>query len=334
MLNNELNVILSLYEVIELKNKKIVFMGTASFSAKVLEMLIDNQYNVELVVTQPDRRVGRKKEIKMPEVKEIALEKSIPVFQPNNIKDDFQCIKELQPDLIVTAAYGQILPKQLLEIPSIGCINVHASLLPKYRGGAPVHQAIIDGQQETGVTIMYMVEKMDAGNMISQCKTPIYQDDTVGTLYDRLSILGAKLLEETLPSILNRTNQSIQQDEEEVTYAPTISRKQEHVDFSNTAFLVDCKIRGLNPWPGAFVTYKGKTVKIWEGKIHQCQNAVKHHAHQECGTIVKIFKDAIGVKVKDGVYLITELQMEGKKRMNASDLLNGNHMFEVDTRFE
>lgn len=316
-----------------MKNKKIVFMGTASFSQKVLEMLIDQGYNVQLVVTQPDRKVGRKKEIKMPEVKEVALAHNIPVFQPVKIKEDYSEIEQLNPDLIITAAYGQILPKSLLDIPALGCINVHASLLPQYRGGAPVHQAIIDGNQETGVTIMYMAVKMDAGDIISQEKINIENTDTVGILYDKLSVLGASLLEKTLPSILEGTNNRIPQDEQLVTYAPTISREQEHLSFNTTAFLVDCKIRGMNPWPGAFVKYKDKTVKLWAGKIHQCENAIKHHAHQENGTIVKIFKDAIGVKVEDGVYLITELQIEGKKRMSVKDLVNGNHFFEVDTCF-
>lgn len=317
-----------------MEKKKIVFMGTATFSQAVLEMLIKEGYDIELVVTQPDRKVGRKKEIKMPEVKVVALDNNIPVFQPHKIKEDYKIIEEIQPDLIITAAYGQILPKGLLNIPTLGCINVHASLLPAYRGGAPVHQAIIDGNEYTGVTIMYMVSKMDAGDMIASCKEKIELDDTVGTLYDKLSIAGANLLKEVLPSILEGTNPRIKQDETLVTYAPTISHEDEHVDFNTTAFLTDCKIRGLNPWPGAYTTYQGKTVKLWAGKIHQCENAMKHHAHQQNGTIVKLFKDAIGVKVEDGVYLITELQLEGKKRMAAKDLLNGHHGFEVGQCFK
>ena len=241
-----------------MEKKKIVFMGTATFSQAVLEMLIKEGYAIELVVTQPDRKVGRKKEIKMPEVKVVALEHNIPVFQPNKIKEDYKIIEEIQPDLIITAAYGQILPKGLLNIPTLGCINVHASLLPAYRGGAPVHQAIIDGNEYTGVTIMYMVSKMDAGDMIASCKEKIELDDTVGTLYDKLSIAGANLLKEVLPSILEGTNSRVKQDETLVTYAPTISHEDEHVDFNTTAFLTDCKIRGLNPWPGAYTTYQGE----------------------------------------------------------------------------
>ena len=314
--------------------ERIVFMGTASFSLAVLQMLLENQYHVVGVVTQPDRYVGRKKVLTMPDVKIEALKYDIPVIQPVRIKEDYQAILDLQPDLIITAAYGQIIPQALLDAPRLGCVNVHASLLPLYRGGAPVHQAIIDGQEKTGVTIMYMVKKMDAGDIISQKETPILQDDTVGILYDRLSDLGAKLLKETLPDILKGTNQRIPQDESLVTYAPTLSREDERIDWNLSAKQVYNKVRGTNPWPGSYTTYQGKTVKIWAGQVHQCENAMKHHAHQDNGTIVKIFKDAIGVKVNDGVYLITELQIEGKKRMSVKDYLNGHCIFEVDTKFE
>lgn len=314
--------------------ERIVFMGTASFSLAVLQMLLENQYHVVGVVTQPDRYVGRKKVLTMPDVKVEALKYDIPVIQPVRIKEDYQAILDLQPDLIITAAYGQIIPQALLDAPRLGCVNVHASLLPLYRGGAPVHQAIIDGQEKTGVTIMYMVKKMDAGDIISQKETPILQDDTVGILYDRLSDLGAKLLKETLPDILKGTNQRIPQDESLVTYAPTLSREDERIDWNLSVKQVYNKVRGTNPWPGSYTTYQGKTVKIWAGQVHQCENAMKHHAHQDNGTIVKIFKDAIGVKVNDGVYLITELQIEGKKRMSVKDYLNGHCIFEVDTKFE
>ena len=314
--------------------ERIVFMGTASFSLAVLKMLIEEDYNIVGVVTQPDRYVGRKKVLTMPDVKVEALKYDIPVIQPARIKEDYQAIVDLKPDLIITAAYGQIVPQAVLDIPRLGCINVHASLLPLYRGGAPVHQAIIDGQEKTGVTIMYMVKKMDAGDMIAQKETPILEEDTVGILYDRLSDLGAELLKETLPDILKGTNQRISQDENLVTYAPTLSREDERLDWNMSARQVYNKVRGTNPWPGSYTTYQGKTVKIWAGQVHQCENAMKHHVHQDNGTIVKIFKDAIGVKVNDGVYLITELQLEGKKRMSVKDYLNGHCIFEVDTKFE
>ena len=315
-------------------NERIVFMGTASFSLEVLKMLIEEKYNIVGVVTQPDRYVGRKKVLTMPDVKVEALKYDIPVIQPARIKEEYQEVIALNPDLIITAAYGQIVPQALLDAPRLGCVNVHASLLPKYRGGAPVHQAIIDGEEKTGVTIMYMVKKMDAGNIISQRETPIAYEETVETLYNRLGVIGSELLKDTLPSILDGTNASLPQDESLVTYAPTLSRDDERIDWNLSALQVYNKVRGMNSWPGTFTTYQGKTVKIWAGKVHQCENAMKHHAHQSNGTIVKVFKDAIGVKVQDGVYLITEFQLEGKKKMLVKDYLNGNNIFEVDTKFE
>ena len=185
-----------------MSQERIVFMGTASFSLAVLKMLLKEKYNVVGVVTQPDRYVGRKKVLTMPDVKIEALKYDIPIIQPHKIKEDYQAVLDLKPDLIITAAYGQIIPQIILDAPKLGCINVHASLLPLYRGGAPVHQCIIDGQEKTGVTIMYMVKKMDAGHIISQKETAILDDDTVGILYDRLSEVGALLLKETLPSII------------------------------------------------------------------------------------------------------------------------------------
>ena len=253
---------------------KIVFMGTATFSEAVLKSLIQHDYNIVQVVSQPDRRVGRKKELKMPEVKVVALEHDIPVFQPQRIKEDYQAIIDMQPDLIITAAYGQMIPQEVLDCPRLGCINVHASLLPKYRGGAPVHYAILNGDEKTGVTIMYMVKKMDAGNIIYQKETPISNDETVGELYDRLSTLGAEAIIEALPSIIDGTNASIPQDETLVTYSPVISREQEKIDFDKPAQEVYNKVRGLNPWPGAYTTYLGKTVKIYQGLVHNCPNAM------------------------------------------------------------
>ena len=266
--------------------------------------------------------------------KEVALSHNIKVIQPVNIKEDYQEIVDLQPDLIITAAYGQIVPQAVLDIPRLGCVNVHASLLPKYRGGAPVHYAILNGDKQTGVTIMYMVKKMDAGNIIKQQAIDILTDETMGSLYDRLSSLGANLLVETLPSIIAGTNESIPQDESLITYSPTISREQEKIDFNSTTTKVYNLVRALNPAPGAYTTYNGANVKIFKGHIHNCANAMSHHGHQQPGTIVKIFKDAIGVKCLDGIYIIEEFQLAGKKRMLVKDYLNGKNIFEVDTKFE
>ena len=206
-------------------SKKIVFMGTASFSLKVLQMLLENKYDVVGVVTQPDRYVGRKKVLTMSDVKQEALKHDIPVLQPERIRNDYQAVLDLKPDLIITAAYGQIVPTAVLEAPRLGCVNVHASLLPLYRGGAPVHRAIIDGRTETGVTIMYMAEKMDAGDIISQKSTPITDDDNLEIVYDRLTDIGAELLKDTLPSIFDETNDRIPQNPDEVVYAPIIKRE-------------------------------------------------------------------------------------------------------------
>lgn len=314
-------------------DKKIIFMGTASFSSCVLKSLIEHGFNVVAVVSQPDRIVGRKKIVTMPEVKVLALENNIKVIQPNNIKEEYQDIIDLNADVMITAAYGQIIPEIVLNSVSIGAINVHASLLPLYRGGAPVHQAIIDGHKKTGVTIMYMVKEMDAGNIISNREVEIHDTDTTGVLYDRLATVGAELLVETLPSIIEGTNNSIEQDEKLITYAPTIKRSDEHLKFNKTAFEIDCFIRGMNPWPGCYVNYNDKKIKIWSGHIHECNNAISHHQHQENGTIVKIFKDGIGVKVEDGVFIITTIQLEGKKQMSVKDYLNGNNIFEVNSLF-
>lgn len=317
-----------------MKDKKIIFMGTASFSKQVLEKLLENEYNVVAVVTQPDRYVGRKKVLTMPEVKEVALAHDIAVYQPQRIKNDYADIIALAPDLIITAAYGQIVPEAVLDAAKIAAINVHASLLPKYRGGAPVHYAIIEGDEVTGVTIMYMVKKMDAGNIIAQEKVAIGPEETTGELYDHLSVVGADLLVKTLPSIIAGTNASIAQDESLVTYSPTISREQERLDFNQSAIQVYNQVRGMNPWPGAYAVYQDQTVKIWAGKVHECKNAIEHHRHQPNGTIVKIFKYAIGVKTGDGIYLITEFQLAGKKRMLVKDYLNGNNKFVVDSKFD
>lgn len=309
-------------------NERIVFMGTASFSKAVLDMLLENKYNIVGVVTQPDRKVGRKKIVTYSDVKKVALDNNIQVIQPVKIKEDYQEVLDLKPDLIITAAYGQIVPSDILDAPRLGCINVHASLLPKYRGGAPVHYAIINGEDKTGVTIMYMAKKMDAGNIISQREVDIKDDDTVSILYDRLSIVGADLLKDTLPSIMDGTIDSIVQDESLVTYAPTIKREDERIDWNNNVINIYNKVRGTNSWPGSYTTYNGKIVKIWSGSIKKSNN------NEDNGIIVEILKDAIGVKVEDGIYLIKELQLEGKKKMLVKDYLNGHNIFEIGSKFE
>ena len=243
------------------KDLKVVFMGTPDFALNVLQVLIDN-CNVIGVVSQPDKLVGRKKILTKTPIKVLAEKYNIPVFQPKKIREEYQYIIDLNPDIIVTCAYGQIIPKVLLDYPKYKCINVHASLLPKLRGGAPIHKAIIDGYEETGVTIMYMDEKMDSGDIISQKKIEIKDTDTVGILWDKLSVMGAELLLKTLPDIINNNLNRINQNEDEVSYAYNIKREEEKIDFSKSTKEVFNRIRGLNPYPGAYAKLNNKIVKI------------------------------------------------------------------------
>ena len=304
-----------------MKNERlrIVFMGTPEFSVPVLEALIEN-YQVVGVVTQPDKEVGRHHEIKPTPVKEVALKHKISVFQPQKIKKEYQDILDLKADLIVTCAYGQMIPKEILEAPQYGCINVHASLLPKLRGGAPIHRAIINNEARTGVTIMYMVEKMDAGDILAQIDTPIYKDDNVGTLHDRLSNMGAKLLIETIPDLVSGNIKPIPQKEEEVTYAWNIKREEEKIDFNKRTIDIYNQIRGLNPWPGGYALLEGKVVKIYEARISDSFFTTKKN-----GEIGKIYEDGIGISTKDGEIIVTKLQPDGKRKMLAKEYLNGVH---------
>ena len=302
---------------------KVVFMGTPDFSVPVLEGLIDN-YDVVLVVTQPDKEVGRKRILTPTPVKKVAIENGIPVFQPANIKTDYETIIERNPDLIITCAYGQIIPKQLLEFPKYKCINVHASLLPKLRGGAPIHHAIIDNYARTGITIMYMAEKMDAGDIISQKETIIKKEDNVVTLHDRLSLMGRELLLETLPKIITGDITPQKQDESQVTYAWNITREEEKIDFNRYAIDIFNQIRGLSPSPGAYATLDGKIVKIYDAYIRD-----SFYNERKNGEISRIYEDGIGVSVKDLEIVITEFQLEGKKRVRLTDYFHGKDASEL-----
>ena len=302
------------------KDSVIIFMGTPEFSVPILKGLIAN-YKVRAVVTQPDKPVGRKGEVKPTPVKEVALENNILCLQPAKIRGILQEINQLEPDLIITCAYGQILPLDLLVIPRLGCINVHASLLPKLRGGAPIHRAIINGYKKTGVTIMYMAEGMDSGDIISTKEVEITDNDTASTLHDKLQIVGRDLLLETLPSILNGTNQRIKQNEEEVTYGFNISKEDEKLDFNDTARNIINKIRGLNSFPGAYCLLDNKRLKVW--KAYRTDNLF---ADKKVGTITNIYKDGFGVKVSNGEVVFTEVQLEGKKKVNASDFAKGHDL--------
>ena len=305
-------------EDIEIKRPlRIVFMGTPDFSVPILDALIKN-YKVKAVVTQPDKQVGRSGKIAKPPVKRLAEEHNIVVIQLNKIREEYQEIIDLDPDLIVTCAYGQILPKELLDYPRLGCINVHASLLPKLRGGAPIHRAIIEGHSKSGVTIMYMAPGMDDGDIISKREVEITDTDTASTLHDKLSKLGSELLIETLPSIIEGTNERIHQNEREVTFAPIIKPIDEKIDFIKTSKQIYNQIRGLNSFPGAYFMLEGKRFKVWESIIVD-----EYFPNKLDGEIVKIYKEGIGVKTHNGVIVLTVIQPEGKSRMNAKDYLNG-----------
>ncbi|VYT62233.1 methionyl-tRNA formyltransferase [Staphylococcus simulans] len=297
---------------------RIIFMGTPDFSTKVLEMLIAKE-DVIAVVTQPDRPVGRKRVMTPPPVKEVALQNGIEVYQPEKISqsEDLQTLIDLKPDLIVTAAFGQILPKALLDAPRLGAINVHASLLPKYRGGAPIHQAIIDGEKETGVTIMYMAPKLDAGDIISQQAIDIEANDDVGSMHDKLSFLGADLLAKTLPDIINGTNERIEQNEEEATFASNISREDERIDWSKSAQDIYNHIRGLSPWPVAYTKLDDKNMKLYQAHIVEGKEG-------KLGEIIETTKKAIivGTGSSDAIAL-TDIQLSGKKRMPTANFLSG-----------
>ena len=298
---------------------KVVFMGTPEFAVPILEALINNT-KVVGVVTQPDKVVGRKQEIIFSPIKKLAIENGIKVLQPEKIRNDYEGILDMKPDMIVTCAYGQIIPKVILEYPKYKCINVHASLLPKLRGGAPIHHAIIDGYDKTGVTIMYMDIGMDSGDIISQEETLITDEDTVGSLHDRLSLMGRDLLIKTLPSIIEGTNQRIKQNLEEVTFGYNIERNDELIDFSKTKREIFNKIRGLNPFPGAYFMLNDKTIKVYETKISNDLS----FKEEENGKIIKLDKSGLYIKVIDGLIVIKELKLEGKRRMQISDFVNGN----------
>ena len=294
----------------------IVFMGTPDFSVPVLKELINN-YHVSLVVTQPDKPVGRKGILTKSPIANLAIENNIPVFQPVKIKEDYEEVIKANPDMIVTCAYGQIIPKILLDLPKYGCINVHASLLPKLRGGAPIHHAIIDGYEKTGITIMYMDENMDSGDIIKQQEVEIKDEYTTAILHDLLSQMGASLLMETIPSILEGKNDRIPQNKDEVTFGFNIKKEDEFINFNAKTKDVFNQIRGLNSWPVGYTLFDGKRLKIYESSIGN------NNSNVLAGVITKIYPDAIGVKTLDGEILLKTVQMEGKNKVTVKDFLNG-----------
>ncbi|MBR3211432.1 MAG: methionyl-tRNA formyltransferase [Bacilli bacterium] len=297
---------------------RIVFMGTPVFAVNVLQGLIDH-YEEEIVgvVSQPDKLVGRHHVLTPTPVKQLAIKYGIPVLQPEKIRKEYQAVLDLKPDIIITCAYGQIIPTEILEAPRLGCINVHASLLPKLRGGAPIHKAIIEDYKVTGVTIMYMDATMDTGDMISKVEVPILESDDLESLHDKLSDAGTQLLLETLPSIMDGTNSREKQKEEEATFAYNIKREEEHIDFSKSSREIFNLIRGLCPIPSANVLFDGCEMKVYHSIISSQKYIGK------CGEIVDVTKQGIVVKTGDGAIVLTEIKPFGKKRMDASSYVNG-----------
>lgn len=314
--------------MMKMKSTRIVFFGTADFSKAVLEMLIKEGYNVVACVSQPDRPVGRKKVLQPTLVKQVALDNNIPCLQPENLTKEADAILAYEPELIISAAYGQYVPTKILNAPRLKAINVHASLLPKLRGGAPVHYAILEGHKQTGVTIMYMAKKLDGGDMLAKRTIDIHDDETVGLLYERLTEVGASLLKDTLPDFIEGKITPEKQNEQEATYAPIITREQEHVLFTDTVKNVDLKIRAFNDWPVGYAIYQGQNIKLWFG--HPTTKTTK----KTPGTILEVTKEGISIACQDGVYCLTELQIPGKKKMLVKDYLNGKSIFEVGTCFE
>ena len=312
--------------------KKVIFMGTPEFSTGVLKRLIEDEtVEVIAVVTQPDRAVGRKKIITPTPVKVVALEHDIPVYQPEKLSgsQELEELMQLDADLIVTAAYGQFLPTKFLNFPRFGAVNVHASLLPKYRGGAPIHYAIMNGDKETGVTIMRMVAKMDAGAIISQRAIPITGEDDVASMFEKLSIVGADLLIETLPALFAGTITEVEQDETLVSFSPNISREQEQIDWNKIATEVDCFVRGLRPWPTSFTILNGNRVKMWGVALTDKQTA------KAPGSLF-VEGGRLYVACGSGTVLeITRLQPAGKAQMDAKAFMNGfSELLKDDAIFE
>ncbi len=298
------------------KNLKIIFMGTPEFSVPILEGLIEN-YKIRAIVTQPDRLKKNSEFVPTP-IKQVGINNTILVIQPENIKEAIDEVLALEPDLIITSAYGQILPKEIIDYPRLGCINVHASLLPKLRGGAPIHRAIIAGHTKTGVTIMHMDTGMDTGDIISQEEIKIENNDTASSLHDKLSILGRDLLLKTLPSIIDGTSHRVKQNDEEATYGFVIKRQDEKINFSKTKKQIYNQIRGLNSWPGAYCYFNGKILKVWESYPTD-----RFYSGLFDGEITRIYEDGFGVKVSNGEIVFTTVQPEGKRKMSATDFLNG-----------
>ena len=302
---------------------KIVFMGTPDFAVPTLEALYQSRHEVAAVVTQPDKPKGRGKAMAMPPVKEKALEYGIPVYQPVRVRKDeafFEELTRIQPDVIVVIAFGQILPERILNLPKYGCINIHASLLPKYRGAAPIQWAVINGDEVSGVTTMQMDVGLDTGDILDTVEVRLDPKETGGSLFDRLSLAGGKLILSTLEKAEAGILHPVKQDEAEATHVTMLDKSMGQIDWSMDAAVIERLIRGLNPWPSAYTHWNDKVIKLWQADV------VEDNTDQEAGTIVKVEKDSFYVQTGEGLLKIEELQLQGKKRMDAGAFLRGNHL--------
>lgn len=300
---------------------KVVFMGTPEFAVPTLQALIDH-HQVIGVVTQPDKQRGRGKKVQFPPVKEKAVEYDLPVYQPVKAREEefVSVLRDLNPDVIVVVAYGQILPESILNIPKYGCINVHGSLLPKYRGAAPIQWSVLDGEEKTGITTMYMEKGLDTGDMIDKVELTLDPKETAGSLHDKLMVMGADLLLETLEKLENGTAVRTKQDDSLSCYAKMLTKDMGQVDFSKSAVEIERLIRGLNPWPSAYTSMDGKTMKLWDADV------TPYDGDAEPGTIVDVTKEAIVAATGEGALALKEIQLAGKKRMKVSAFLLGYHV--------
>ena len=302
------------------KDMRIVFMGTPDIAATCLKKIIEDGFHVVGVYTQPDRPKNRGMKLAFSPVKEVALEHDLPVFQPENFREEetVEQLRALKPNVVAVVAYGRILPQKVLDIPTKGCINIHASILPEYRGSAPYQWAVLDGKKETGVTAMYLCREMDAGDMIDVSKTPIGPDETAGELLDRLAVLGADLLSSTLTKIENGTAVATPQDSSLATYAPMLDKTMCPIDWTKTAQQIHDHVRGMNPWPVATAELGGKRFKIYATAV------MEGSANAAPGTILALTKTGLQVACADGIVEIRMLQAEGGKRMAAPDYFRGH----------
>lgn len=300
---------------------RAVFMGTPEIAATVLKSVLASRHEIIAVVTQPDKPKGRGHEMAFPPVKEVALEAGIPVMQPQRAKDEafIAELKALNPDIILVAAYGKLLPKAILDMPKFGCINVHASLLPKYRGASPIQWAVLNGDEKSGVTIMHMAETMDTGDIIMTKEVVLAKDETAGSLHDKLAEIGGPLLIEAMDALETGRAPRIRQNDEDATHVTMLDKTMGNLDFSKPAVQLERWIRGLNPWPTAYTKLDGKMCKLWKAEVLPAKEA----KNVEPGTVIDVLKDGFDVLTGDGVLRVKELQLEGKRKMTAEEFLRG-----------